>query len=146
MGASSPFVFLIDDIKTGPWYQSGVYKGELEPQAMLRILDGSTGETQAMEVITKSQPISAPMFSIGLGEKVVSTSIFQWKRDPGLPLVYLGFITVVLGVLGTLFFRFQQVYVRAEKRKFYMALRSTGIAEDSGKFLDALTEGHEISV
>jgi cytochrome c biogenesis protein len=137
--ATTPFVFIIDDIKVGPWYQAGEYKGEIPPMAKLRVLDARSAETVQMSVITKDEPLSAPGFTLAIGDKIVSESIFQWKRDPGLPLVYLGFIFVVLGVLGTLYWRFQQAYVRVENGKLYIALRSTGIAEDAGKFLDGIT-------
>ena len=133
--AQSPFVMIIDEIKGGPVYEQGKIAREIPSMARFRILDRG-GSTVGLDVVSSLQPMDLPGMKLGIGEDIYSASIFQYKRDPGLPLIYIGFLMVILGVLGTLYWRFQQVYARAEGGKLYFALRSTGLVDDADKFMN----------
>lgn len=132
--ATSPFVLIIDEIKGGPLYEGGKIASEIPSMARVRILD-KQGSTVGLDVVSSLQPLQLPGMTLGIGENIYSASIFQYKRDPGLPLIYIGFLMVILGVLGTLYWRFQQVYARIEGGKLHFALRSTGLVDDAEKFM-----------
>jgi len=48
-------------------------------------------------------------------------TVLQAHRDPGIPLVWCGFLFLVLGLMATFFFSHRQVWVR--------------LAEEEGKIL-----------
>lgn len=133
----SPFVMIIDEIKGGKVYEGGKITREIPPMARVRILN-QAGATVGLDVVSSEQTLALPGMTLGIGENIYSASIFQYKRDPGLPLIYIGFLMVILGVLGTLYWRFQQVYSKVEGGYLHFALRSTGLVDDADKFMGEL--------
>ncbi|MCD6118680.1 cytochrome c biogenesis protein ResB [bacterium] len=137
--ATSPFFFRIDEIKGGPLHEGREITGELDPMISISIFSSENGQMMGMDVIKNDHPLMLPDFSLGIGKETIGASVFQYKRDPGLPLVYLGFLILVLGTLGALFMHFQQMYLCIEGQKARLGLRSTGIADDADKLFVSVT-------
>jgi cytochrome c biogenesis protein ResB len=135
----SPFVLVIQDVKEGPWYSGKKLMGELTPMVQMGFFDARSGQSMGTEILKKGSPLDLSSFTLELGDRIKSASIFQYKRDPGLPLIYLGFLMLFLGALGSLALKFRQVFICISGGKARLGMRSSGIVENTDKFFDVLT-------
>jgi len=113
-----------ENVKSGDLYKHHQKVGHIGPMAIftLRPRD-DVGEANAGSLLVTGDNgfdtrVAAHNFNVRLSPKVDDYSVFAYKRDPGSPVLFTGWILLVAGIALTMYVPFTQVWARAEPGSF----------------------------
>jgi len=113
---SSMAMLVCEPIKAGDLYLEGKLAGYVGP---LTIATAGVmgGGMSAREVISPDHGIdimlpSGQIAKVKMSRQVENFSIFSYKRDPGIPILYFGWIAMIIGITLALYIPFTQVRMR----------------------------------
>ena len=116
--ATSRHAILLEQVKAGDLYVRGKKERYIGPMTIAYVQDmSSSGPPQSM-IISPDEGfetiVGGKIAQVRLSERVDNSSIFSYKRDPGIPMLYLGWISMIIGVTLALYIPFFQVWARVE--------------------------------
>lgn len=120
--ANSPQVFMCERVIGGDLYVGGEHTGFLGPMTIAR-LGGSTGAGLFhSQIISPEQPLTLTLAdgstaTVRMSTRIDNTSIFSYKRDPGIPVLYFGWIAMIVGITLALYIPFTQVRLRVAENR-----------------------------
>lgn len=128
----SDLQFEFEQVKAGDYYDDGVKAGYIGPMTIAHMYDPGSGQYMGSQLIAPDKPLQ---FTIGgqpalayMSQRVDNYSIFSYKRDPGIPMLYFGWILMIVGVAMTLYIPFSQLYLRYEQTGGRLYILGTGLA------------------
>ncbi len=132
MGTGQPFsdyAFLLEPIKDGDLYRQGNKAGHVGPMTLAHLANINSSE-ESTRVISVDQPFTATIlgkpYTVKLSQKVDNYSGFSYKRDPGIPILYFGWISLIIGIALSLYLPFTQVWLRIEAGRVLMLAAAPG--------------------
>ncbi|MCC7477934.1 cytochrome c biogenesis protein ResB [bacterium] len=127
---TSPMNFRFDAVKAGDLYEDGKKTRYIGPLTIASFYDAASGQYMGSQIIDTEKGFSAMaggrMAECRMSERIDNYSIFQYNRDPGKPVLYFGWICMILGVAFTLYIGFTQVWLRAEDGKVFLLVTGPG--------------------
>jgi hypothetical protein len=113
-GQPAPYIVEVLDFKVGEVYEGNTLIRELPPTALVRVT--SMSGDSSLHMVSPDEPATVSSLELKMGgkEEVQAISIFSYKLDRGIDIVYLGTILLTLGSLFALWIGFDRVYVRAK--------------------------------
>lgn len=113
-----------DNVKSGDLYVHHKKTGRIGPMAIftLRMRDVAEGGGMGSLLVTNERTpahsfdvrVGTEAYNVRLSPKVDDYSVFAYKRDPGSPVLFMGWILLVAGIALTMYVPFTQLWVRAE--------------------------------
>ncbi len=116
-GGMSDKVFLLEKVKAGDLYIDGEKREFLGPLTVAHVQNLMTGELSDMIIDTEQgfpMSFSGKPMLVRLSDRIQNFSIFSYKRDPGMPTLYIGWILMIIGIGVALYIPFHKVHVRIE--------------------------------
>jgi cytochrome c biogenesis protein ResB len=105
-------------VKAGDLYRHDEKVGRIGPLTIMTIRETASQRELGSLIVDLTRgfdlSVGGQVASVRLADKVDNFSIFQYKRDPGIPILYAGWIALILGVALTMYIPFTQVWARAE--------------------------------
>jgi cytochrome c biogenesis protein ResB len=121
-----------ENVKAGDLYRHGKKTGEIGPMSIFSLRDNGSGMEMGSVLIDQDKGFATRVgtqeYQVRMAPKVDNYSIFAYKRDPGSPLLFLGWVMLVAGIALTMYVPFTQVWVRAEAG----SLRVLALGRDGG--------------
>jgi cytochrome c biogenesis protein ResB len=115
----SPLMFQVaQNVKSGDLYRHGEPVGKVSPMAILTLAAAGAPmemgsllltDKTGFETMLGGQPVH-----VRLSAKTDDYSVFEYKRDPGSPVLFLGWLLLVAGIALTMYVPFTQLWLRAE--------------------------------
>jgi hypothetical protein len=109
--------FILEQVKAGDLYAAGQKTGYVGPLTIAHLLHQRTGE-QSSVLLTPEQGFATLLggqpVTVRMSRKVENYSDFSYQRDPGLPILGLGWVLLVIGIAAALYTPFTQVQAREE--------------------------------
>lgn len=123
-------IVVCEPIKAGDLYIGGELSGYLGPMTTISAGVMGLGLT-AQQVITPEQGLELTLgdgqtADVRMSKRVENFSVFSYKRDPGIPLLYLGWIAMIVGISLALYIPFTQVRIRLDGRQLSVLLSGAG--------------------
>jgi cytochrome c biogenesis protein ResB len=113
--AMSSSAFLMEQVKAGDLYQRGKKVGYIGPLTIVHITDIATERTTS-QLLSADQffetTLAGKTMRVSMAKRVDNYSDFAYKRDPAIPLLYFGWISLIIGVALSLYLPFTQVWIR----------------------------------
>jgi len=107
--------FLMEQVKAGDLYQGGKKVGYIGPLTIVRIADVATGQTTS-QLLSPDRSFKTELAGrkvrVSMAKRVDNYSDFAYKRDPGIPVLYFGWIALIIGIALSLYLPFTQVWIR----------------------------------
>lgn len=132
MGAGQPlsdYAFLMEPIKEGDLYLQGQKSGRIGPLALLHLANINS-QSESSQIIDTKRSFTTTMlgkqYTVQLAPKVENYSGFSYKRDPGIPILYFGWISLIIGIALSLYLPFTQVWLRVEAGRVFMLAAPAG--------------------
>ena len=119
-------------VKAGPLFEAGKEAGTLEPIGLFQIIPPLENGQRFILLNTKEWfklDVPGHNVKIKMAPEVDDVSIFQYSHDPGTAVVFTGWITLIVGVLVTLYVPFIQIFMRWEKGKILCVSNVHGAAD-----------------
>lgn len=122
----SPFHYKFEAVKSGDLYEAGKPKGRIGPLTIVSIYDASTGSEQYLgsQIIDTEHGFDGFVGNheahITMSERINNYSIFSYNRDPGKPVLYFGWICMIVGTALTLYIGFSQLWLRVEGGRVFV--------------------------
>ncbi len=117
--------FAFEQVKAGDLYVGGEKQGYIGPMTIASLVDLRTGAEQGQVLVTPEQGFSVNLngepVEIRMARQVDNFSIFSYKRDPGIPVLYFGWIALIIGIGAALYIPYGQLRARAGSGKVYLA-------------------------
>jgi cytochrome c biogenesis protein ResB len=124
-GAVGQLAFMVaENVKSGDLYKHHKKVGHIGPMAIftLRPRDSMDPNAQGSLLLTNERSpqhsfdvqVGRQTYNVRLSPKVEDYSVFAYKRDPGSPVLFTGWLLLVAGIALTMYVPFTQVWVRAE--------------------------------
>jgi cytochrome c biogenesis protein ResB len=114
----SSTAFQFEPVKAGELFEGGKHVGYVGPLSIAHLADRSTGSIQDNVLVTPEQGFTLMLnnrpVTVRMSKKVENYSDFSYQRDPGLPILGLGWLLLVLGITVALYTPFTQVHARQE--------------------------------
>jgi len=136
-GQYSAHAFILKQVKAGDLYVGGEKQGYLGPMSIVDIADMQTGQMLGARLITPDQgfetTIGGRPVTITMSTRVDNYSDFSYKRDPGIPILYFGWIAMIVGVALTMYIPFSQAWVRITGGEAQFLLAGRGGMDDAKK-------------
>jgi cytochrome c biogenesis protein len=108
--------FMFEQVKAGDLYVGGVKQGYIGPLAIATLYSLSTGNAVGQVLATPEQGFTVQLggrpAEIRMARRVDDYSVFSYKRDPGIPVLYLGWIALILGIGAALYIPYGQLKAR----------------------------------
>jgi hypothetical protein len=108
--------FQFEAVKAGDLYEGGKKTRYIGPMTICNFYDGNQylgsqiiDTERGFNASVAGQPVRCTM-----SKRVDNYSIFSYNRDPGKPVLYFGWVCMILGVAFTLYIGFSQIWLRAE--------------------------------
>jgi cytochrome c biogenesis protein len=121
--AHSQYAFRLEQIKAGDLYVRGKKRGYIGPLTIVHLADVKTRQQWA-QLLTPDKPfttqIGGTQYSVALSRRVDNYSEFSYQRDPGIPILYFGWISLIAGIAVTLYVPFTQVWLCIEPQRVFM--------------------------
>lgn len=137
----SDLMYEFEQVKAGDYYDGGIKAGYIGPMTIAHMYEPRSGQYMGSQLITPDKPLAFTLNGqpamASMSKRVDNYSIFSYKRDPGIPVLYFGWILMIIGVALTLYVPFSQLYLRYEQAGGKLYLLGTGQAFRRGS---ALTE------
>lgn len=126
------FYFTLSQTVAGRLFNHDTKKEILvPPMSIFRVIDLNTGQPLFLRVISSENWIKlgegSSRVSVRLGDKVENASIFSYKKDPGTPVIYFGFIFIILGAAITIYTNRNQIFISSEGRLLLYGTRIQGL-------------------
>jgi hypothetical protein len=127
--------FQIEAVKAGDLYEDGKKVGYIGPLTIAHLVDRATGQgvddvlidpEHGFSVMLNGRPVQVKM-----SRRVDNYSTFSYTRDPGLPVLAIGWILLVAGIAGALYVPFTQVQARFEAGQTLLLVTGSGAAPGS---------------
>ena len=119
-------------VKAGPLYRAGVREGELKPIGLFEILPADSTDSR-YELLNTTDWLQLHLpghkLRVRMASRVDSTSVFQYRHDPGVGVVFFGWIVLIIGIVLTMYVPFVQVHLRWEPEVLYCFSRAFGAAD-----------------
>jgi cytochrome c biogenesis protein ResB len=119
--AVADIVFKVEqNVKSGDLYKHHKKVGHIGPMAIftLRARDDIAEANAGSLLVTGDNGFDTRLdthnLNVRLSPKVEDYSVFAYKRDPGSPVLFTGWILLVAGIALTMYVPFTQVWLRAE--------------------------------
>jgi cytochrome c biogenesis protein len=132
MGAGQPlsdYAFRLEPIKEGDLYRQGTKAGRIGPMSLLHLANINT-EVEALQIIDTQRSFKTTLmdkqYTVQLAPKVDNSSGFSYKRDPGIPILYFGWIAMIIGITLSLYLPFTQIWLRVETGRVFMLAAPAG--------------------
>ncbi len=137
------YIVEVLDFKQGEVYDGNDLTEVLPPTALLHIYEPQTG-LSAVQLVDPANPAetSGMVVKMGSAEEVVSVSIFTYKDDTGIDIVYFGSILLSLACLLALWVGYDRVRVRVKDGKSDWRFIRQGLQIGLARVLDDLVRGH----
>ena len=126
MGAGQPmsdYAFRLEPIKEGDLYLQGKKARRIGPLTLMHLANINT-EAESVQIVDTQRSFKTLLlgkqYTVQLGPKVENYSGFSFKRDPGIPILYFGWITLIIGIALSLYLPFTQVWLRVEAGRVFM--------------------------
>jgi cytochrome c biogenesis protein len=136
-GQYSDHAFILMQVKAGDLYVGGEKQGYLGPMSIVEMADMTTGQQFAGRLISPDQgfetEIGGTPVSVTMSTRVDDYSDFSYKRDPGIPILYFGWIAMIVGVSLAMYIPFSQAWVRISGSDAHILLTGRGGREDAAK-------------
>jgi len=135
-GQTARYIVEVLDFKVGDVYEGNTLVRQLPPTALVRVMSMSGGGGLYLVSPDKPAAISSLELKMGSAEEVKGISIFSYKLDRGIDIVYLGTILLTLGSLFALWLGFDRVYVRVKEGRSDWRLVRQGLQLRLGEVLN----------
>lgn len=139
--------FAIQQVKAGDLYIQGENTGFMGPLTIAEMYDMTTMQSLGRMLLSPDNPIETTLLgeplTIKMSRRVDNYSDFSYKRDPGIPILYLGWIAMIVGISVALYIPFTQVWLRFEPTKTYALVAGGGsmVADSTyGRWNDMLKQ------
>ncbi|MCB1188027.1 cytochrome c biogenesis protein ResB [bacterium] len=109
--------FLLEKVKAGDLYIDGKLDRHLGPMTVVHKHNLMTNEVSDQILDTEKGfkvSMDGQWVELKLADRIQNFSIFSYKRDPGMPMLYLGWILMIIGIGVALYVPFHKVNVRVE--------------------------------
>ncbi|MEZ5336685.1 MAG: cytochrome c biogenesis protein ResB [bacterium] len=113
-------VFLLEKVKAGDLYIDNKLDRHLGPMTVAHVQNMMTNELEDVMLDTEqgfTVSVNGRNVQVRLSERIQNFSIFSYKRDPGMPVLYLGWILMIVGIGAALYIPFHKVHVRVERNE-----------------------------
>jgi cytochrome c biogenesis protein len=125
----SNLAFLLEPIKAGDLYKQGVKSGVVGPLTLAHVADVDS-KKEWTQLFSVDQPLKVTLmgeaYTLKLSPQVANYSEFSYKRDPGIPVLYLGWIALIVGITLGLYIPFTQVWLRFEHGRVFIVCAGPG--------------------
>ncbi len=123
-----------EQVKAGDLYVGGESQGFLGPLTI--ITTAFSGGMGPRQIITPDQSAElllggGTVAKVRMSPRVDNTSIFSYKRDPGIPILYLGWIAMIIGITLALYIPYSQVRLRVEDGRAALRISGAGGKPDA---------------
>ena len=146
--AAAETVFYLEQVKAGELFISGESQGMMGPMTIASLIDRRTSQSLGRILLTPDKGFETTLggkpVSVRMSRRVDNYSDFSYKRDPGIPILYLGWISMIVGIAVALYIPFTQVWLRFEPSKTYALVAGGGSAvadSNYGRWNDMLKRG-----
>ncbi len=137
------FIVEVLDFKVGEVYSGNELVRELPPTALVSVTDLNGEHTLHLVSPDKPAVVSLLKLKMGSSDEVTSISIFSYKVDRGMDIVYWGAILLTLGSLLALWVGFDRVHVRVKNGHSDWRLVRQGLQLRLSEVLDRIIAGPE---
>jgi cytochrome c biogenesis protein len=114
-------VFLLEKVKAGDLYIDGENTGYLGPMTIAHVQNVMIDAPPEQIMLDTQQGFSLSLngkpVEIRMSPQIQNFSIFSYKRDPGMPVLYLGWILMIIGIGVALYVPFNKVHIRIEQEQ-----------------------------
>jgi len=118
---TSSEAFSMEQVKAGDLYIGGQKESYLGPMTVVHRADMTTGQQLDSVILTPDNSIDVTIGGVKgtltMSKRVDNFSDFSYKRDPGIPILYLGWIAMIIGIALALYVPFSQVWIRVEGQR-----------------------------
>lgn len=111
-------VFLLEKVKAGDLYIDNKLQEFLGPMTVAHVQNMLTGEMEDILIDTENSftiRLNGEPVEMKLADRIQNFSIFSYKRDPGMPTLYIGWILMIIGIGVALYVPFHKVHMRIEE-------------------------------
>lgn len=137
MSQYSSDAFILKQVKAGDLYVEGKKDGYLGPMSIVNIANMQTGQTLGTQLITPDKgfdtTIDGKPVHVTMSTRVDDYSDFSYKRDPGIPILYFGWIAMIVGVTLAMYVPFTQIWIRVTGETAHLLMSGRGGIEDAHK-------------
>ena len=130
-GITSGRIFHVGSVKGGDLYVQGELTGKIGPMAVLEVMKRSGGEVSTDHVlITPDKAYEDTLddlpVSIRMSEKMDNYSDFSYKLDPGIPVLYFGWILLTVGIFVSMYVGFTRAWFLVKDGRVFMLATGRG--------------------
>jgi hypothetical protein len=124
-----------EPIKGGKLYKGKEVAGEFGPLTLVRRADIQAGGDLAPVIIDTERAlelmVGGQSASLRISPRIDNISVFSYKRDPGMPVMYLGWVLMILGTAFALYTPFTQVWLRHDPEGSALLILGRGSQKSS---------------
>ena len=117
--------FAFEQVKAGDLYVGGEKQGYIGPLTLASLVDLKTGDELGRVMVTPEQGftvnLNGEQVEVRMSRRVDNYSVFAYKRDPGIPVLYFGWIALIIGITAALYIPYGQLRARVSGGKAYLA-------------------------
>ena len=128
-------VLYFEQVKGGKLYRGDEVVGEFGPLTLLRRTDLATEQSLEPVIIDTERShellLAGQTATIRLSPEVNNISVFSYKRDPGMPIMYLGWVLMIIGIAFALYTPFTQVWLRSDAEGACLLILGRGSQKNS---------------
>ncbi len=99
-------------VKSGPLYESGIQTGQLGPIGLFHLIS-QNGTPLRFVLLTPDKPLELTIpghkVTVRMDGVTEDVSVFQYKQDPGVWLVFTGWMALIAALLITAFITFARI-------------------------------------
>ncbi len=107
-----------ENVKSGDVFHHDENVGRVGPMAIFTLRDNAGGMELGSLLVTDKAgfdtQVGGVAYNVRLSDKVDDFSVFAYKRDPGSPVLFSGWLLLVAGIALTMYVPFTQLWLRAE--------------------------------
>ncbi len=136
------YVVEVLDFKKGEVYDGRELVEIMPPTALVRIVEPATG-VSALQLADPANPVEVPDMALRMGpaDEVISVSIFTYKDDTGIDIVYFGTLLLSLAVIFALWVGYDRVRVRVKGNSSDWRFVRQGLQVRLAEVLSELVDG-----
>jgi cytochrome c biogenesis protein len=136
-------VFYLEPVKAGDLYVHEVKQDYIGPLTLLRV-DSIDESAKEMMLLTPDDPyyfkLGTANAQLRMSKQIDNYSTFSYKIDPGVPVLYLGWILMTLGITLALYITFTRAWIRIEDGRVFMLVSTRGGAHGARSFYSRWAE------
>ncbi|MBN2083392.1 cytochrome c biogenesis protein ResB [bacterium] len=123
--------FFAEPLKAGMLYVGGKPQGEIGPLTILRTArmeDGAASQGRMLTPeVTEQITVDGRPATLRLSSKLENYSDFSYKLDPGIPVLYFGWILMIISIALAMYVPFSRVHMRVEPQRTFVLQSGRGI-------------------